>query len=529
MEQLAPDTELTPGDIVAPGATPGTPIRIRDRLTELPHGACYRARQDGVAVLVTVIDPVFVADLGVLAGLRRDLKAAAERPHRNLLPLHGFDRPEQHLLVVEHDPGCTTLRSFVEHRISRGRPLDAEAARTLVGHLCNALDALHPEVIHGSVTLDTTFVSESGRVFLSAQPLGRLISRTPGFARHRQAGRLPNVSPEMLLSEPQLCPGTDVFALGALFLEMVTGAPLLEAGQPIHTLGLVGPAGVLMCLERATAPSSTARPPDVASFHEELTEALLEGPLERHLAGSVPIPPPPDAGAPLPAPPPSRRPLRAAPPPPPPPPPPRAPPPPAPPDRPATPRGAPAPEPDPSASSSLLGLSLVDMDNIQLSTLDGVDTDERNLGDSIPAGDAPEPPPAPPLEPEAPGPGLNTSRQGPSYFIVRKGELLGPMPFSRISERAAAGELELDDRIQDRTNGLEHPVASVAALRRLLETVDERKDLLRFSQQRATPRTGPAPAAPPARPKDRRALFTLLWVVVTLAGFAAAGGWLMGR
>lgn len=521
MDVLPVDTELEPGELVAPGASPGAAIRIRSRLTELPHGICYRARQDGVAVLVTVVDPVFIADLGVLAGLRRDLDAVAQRPHRALLPLHGYDRPDRYLLILEHDPGGTTIRGFVEHRISRGRPLDAEAASALIGHLCTALSALHPDVIHGYVNADTTFVSESGRVFLSAQALGKHLARTPGFARHRQAGRLPNVTPEQLLATPQLSPGTDVFALGALFLEMVTGRPLTEAGQPIHTLGVVGPPGLLMCLERATAPSPTARPPDVGTFKDELTEALQEGPLERHATLSVPIPPPPGPGVPPPVSPPAA--LRAvsthpAPPPvpPAPPPPPRP--------RPAMPPPPPAaeavPTPTAGASSSMLGLALEDMDQVakRLETIDGMASEVENLGETLPEEDEP-----------SNDSGLDTTRKGPSYFLVRGKTLEGPMPFSRISERAADGKLHLDDRVQDRSDGREHPIASVPVLRRLLETAEERKELLRFSQQRAAPREGPAPAPPPRVAKDRRGLFTLLWVVVALGMFAGAGWCLTQR
>ena len=178
------------------------------------------------------------------------------------------------------------------------------------------------------------------------------------------------------------------------------------------------------------------------------------------------------------------------------------------------------PTPDPSSISSL-GLSLEDIDQVQLSTLDGEDANVENIGKNIADDDS-----ASDADADA-GPTLDISRPGPSYFIVRKDQMEGPMPFSRISERAAAGDLDPDDRVQDRTNGEEYPVCAVPVLQRLLETVDERRELLRFSQQRAAPRTGPAPKPPPARPRDRRGLVTLGWVVVALAAFAGAGWWLM--
>ncbi len=506
MDVLAEGAELDPGDVVAPGAAAGSVLRIRAPLTELPHGVCYRAHQDGVSVLATVFDPVFSADMGVYAGLRRDLEAAGGRIHRGLLPLYGFGRTGRSMLLLEHDPGGTSIRTFIEHRLARGRPLDAEAAFTLVGHLCNALTALHPEVIHGYVTPDTTYVSEAGRVFLSTAAMGRWLSRTPGFARHRQAGRLPNVPPEQLLARPELTPGTDIFALAALFMEMVTGRALKEAGQPIHTLGLVGPPDLLMCLERATAPSPHARPPDVATFKAELAEALREGPLERHGPASAPIPPPPTPAVPTSVPPsPSR-------------------PPPPPPPRPASPPPPPAaPSSVADASSSMLGLSLDDMDGVadRLETLDGKSGDIKHVGDNIAPGE--------PQEQARDVSPLDTTRPGKAYFLVRGVALEGPMEFTELTGRAADGVLAMEDVVQDRTSGGEHTVKEIPVLRRLLETADERKELRRFAKERAAPRTGPAPAELPRPPRELRGLYTALWVLGALAAFGAAAWWLMQR
>jgi len=100
--------------------------------------------------------------------------------------------------------------------------------------------------------------------------------RSHRFARLRAAGRLPGIAPEQLHGG-ELGPGTDVFGLAALFLELVTGRPLPEAGAPMQSVGLCGPPDLLLCLERATAPDPMARPPDAATFKAELAEALAGG------------------------------------------------------------------------------------------------------------------------------------------------------------------------------------------------------------------------------------------------------------
>ncbi|MBV1862656.1 MAG: hypothetical protein KUG77_29815 [Nannocystaceae bacterium] len=172
----------------------------------------------------------------------------------------------------------------------------------------------------------------------------------------------------------------------------------------------------------------------------------------------------------------------------------------------------------------MLGLSMGDMDEVasRLETIDGVSSDVAHIGETMStADDAPGAP--------SPDSGLDTSRSGRSYFLVRDGELEGPLTFATLTERASKGQLKLDDAVQDRTTGQEHRVETVPVLRNLLETADDRAELLRFSQQRAAPRTGPAPKAPPRPPRDLRALYTLAWVIVTLGGFGAAAWWLSSR
>lgn len=269
------------GDIAVPDATVGSPFVVREAIGEFPHGIRLRAKQDDVPVLLTILDPVLAADVGARATVVRTLRQAQGLSHRNLLPVYGFSTTSAGFLIVEADPGGTTVRKFARHRASRGKALDAETVFTLVGHLCNALGNMHERFVHGYVTADTVLVSSSGRVHLSSAGYGDVLPRVRNFRKFREAGLLPNVAPEQLLSPPQLTPGTDILGVATLFLELLTGLPLLEAGQPIQDLGLRGPEDLLMCLERATAPSASARPPDMTSFKVELAEAVRSGRLER--------------------------------------------------------------------------------------------------------------------------------------------------------------------------------------------------------------------------------------------------------
>lgn len=557
MTTLPKGTEVDAGDIVAPQALRGTPLVIEELLGEHPHGHRYRARQDNIAVLLTIVDPALVADGVVRAALQREVKIAASVTHRSLLPVYGAASTDDGFIIVEADPGGTTVREFAKSREARGRPLDTESIYTLVAHVCNGLDALHPYLVHAYVTADTVIVAPTGRVYLSSCGVGPWLPRAPSFARFHRAGRLPQVTPEQLLVPPQLAPGTDVFGAATLFLELVTGLPLREPGQPIEELGLRGPSELVLCLERATAPSPSARPPDTATFKVELSEAVRAGAIVRgdpltpsDDSGLRPHPSlaPPQAAAwpgypqqpagfsrghptpfpfpPFPDPPPAE--ARHVP------------------DRHPTPLelelqeldratrriselvdGAdaeeltstvaaavdpeaanldePLPPPGMTASSSLLGLRIDQYDEVasRLSTLDGEHAAEAR-GEAAPTKSGtyfgsiyeavPNRPEVKEDEPDTSEAGIGDADQRPLYYLVQRGERIGPLSMYELSLRAREGRLRREDLLRHRLTSEESTAGSHDALRKSFRAGAEREQMDAFVRS-GTP-VGGSPLAP---------------------------------
>jgi len=274
VEILVRGTALDTDEIQAPGAHAGSPIVIERGLGECPHGFWYEARQDDVPLLVTVLDPILVAQPDLRHQMVRDIDRGRRVLHRNLLPCYGVATAGVRVFIAEAWPGGGTVREFAREHRERGNTTNIEGAYTLVAHICNGLVALHEQLVHGYVTADTVHVSEEGRVLLGAIGVGGTLPRTRGFSRFRFGGLLPNIAPEQVLSPPQLSMTTDVFGVASLFIELVTGQSLVEAGQPLGDLGLRVSPALTECLERATTPEAEQRQPDIVEFKAELAEAL---------------------------------------------------------------------------------------------------------------------------------------------------------------------------------------------------------------------------------------------------------------
>lgn len=274
MGDLVSGTQLRTNETLVPDANPGEPLRIEDPFGRLPFGDRYRGHCGQVPILVTVIDPALSSNEALLGEVFSALHCASQVEHGTLLPIYGFGEAGGYDVVVEADPKADTLATFARNRTARGKSIDPNAIQKLAEDLCNALGVLHQRLIHGFVHSDTVLVSTNGRVFLGGAGFGTTLSQCPRFFLHRQAGRVCGVAPEQLFMPPRVFPGTDVFAVAALFVELATGRGLARAGQPVRELEFDGSDALADCLERATSSSVAERPLDVATFVRELSHAL---------------------------------------------------------------------------------------------------------------------------------------------------------------------------------------------------------------------------------------------------------------
>ncbi len=208
--------------------------RILDVLGQGGMGVVYVAEDEVLQrrVAVKTVRP----DLGDdthRARLWREARAAAGLAHPNICQVFDVGEEDGDLYVamelLEGEPLSTCLE--------RG-PLPLKKALEVVLDVLSALTALHDRgVIHRDLKPSNVFLTERGAKLLDfglALPLAEEASRsserltqtgvvlgTPGF-----------MAPEQWTSE-EVGPRTDLFAAGALLVEMVTGAPAFQGDSPL--------------------------------------------------------------------------------------------------------------------------------------------------------------------------------------------------------------------------------------------------------------------------------------------------------
>jgi len=264
-------------------------------------GAVYRAIDErlGRAVAVKVITAMGGADPEarerIRARFRHEAAAAARLPHHpNVVPVYDYGTDpalELDFIVMELLRGedlATRLQRLGPPPPETGAEILYQAARGLaVGHRAGVI---HRDVKPGNVFLVHPDDPEELQVRVLDFGIAKMVAEEDTFTQLTQDGRAPlspaYASPEQLRAEARLTPASDVFSLGAVAFQLLTGErPFTDADRSRMGIGLPVPvpslrtraAAVSPALEavvqRALAHDPAERYPHAGAFAEALDRA----------------------------------------------------------------------------------------------------------------------------------------------------------------------------------------------------------------------------------------------------------------
>ncbi|MDW7981240.1 MAG: protein kinase [Thermomicrobium sp.] len=183
----------------------------------------------GRPVAIKVLRGQFAADASFLRRFEREAQAAARLSHPNIVSVYDVGRDDGlPYIVMEYVPGKTLKRLILERA-----PFPLEEAVQIVRQVAAALDfAHHHGLVHRDIKPQNILVDERGFVkvtdFGIAKGLSDVSLTEAGFGM----GTVHYVSPEQARGEPAT-PASDIYALGVVLYEMLTGRLPFEADSPI--------------------------------------------------------------------------------------------------------------------------------------------------------------------------------------------------------------------------------------------------------------------------------------------------------
>src|SRR3982751_4186712 len=230
---LQPPSKADEQPYVAP-TDPIAPLRValRNRYDierEIGQGAfatVYLARdlkhERKVALKVLNADPT--SDTSELRFIR-EIRTLARLQHPNILPLHDSGHVEALLYYVMPYVTGETLRT----RIDRARQLPLDDAICIAQEVADALSYAHREgVIHRDIKPENILLS-GGHAIVADFGIARAIDLSGVRQLTRTGmggpGTPAYMSPEQLLGDHELDGRSDIYSLGCVLYEMLTGRP----------------------------------------------------------------------------------------------------------------------------------------------------------------------------------------------------------------------------------------------------------------------------------------------------------------
>jgi serine/threonine protein kinase/tetratricopeptide (TPR) repeat protein len=273
-----PSLLQSPRDMI--GTTLGR-YRILARLGEGGMGTVYRALDERLEreVAVKVLRGDLLRDDAARRRLRHEARALSRLNHPGIATLFDFDAQDGvDYLVLEFVPGETLATTLA------AGPLPEARARAVALGIAEALEAAHEQdIVHRDLKPGNVMITPRGRVKVLDFGLAhRMVGGAESTASltagpEALAGTLPYMAPEQI-SGGTIDPRTDLYALGAVLFEMISGQPLVSGDSLaafVHRIVYESPRSLLELK------------PGVSADMARLVERCLEKTPGRRFAGAT--------------------------------------------------------------------------------------------------------------------------------------------------------------------------------------------------------------------------------------------------
>jgi serine/threonine protein kinase len=176
-----------------------------------------------------------------------EAKIAARLSHPNIVQIFDFGKIDTYYFIAMEYVHGENLRALLQRAAERQLPLSADICASIVARACAGLEHAHRKtdesgkplrIVHRDVSPQNVLVSYDGDVKVVDFGIAKAVAENPEATRGVLKGKLAYLSPEQVAGR-SLDARSDIFAIGLIFYELLSGKKLFTQADPAEVLDAI--------------------------------------------------------------------------------------------------------------------------------------------------------------------------------------------------------------------------------------------------------------------------------------------------
>ncbi len=209
----------------------GNRYELIEKIGEGGMSYVYRARCQILdrIVAIKILKEEYSNDQAFVSRFRTEAMAAARLSHPNIVNIYDVgEHDDVYYIVMEYVEG-TTLKEL----IAQEAPLPVGRAIDIAVMICDGIQHAHDKgIIHRDIKPHNILITTTGMVKVADFGIAQAISKKTITFGGNIVGSVHYISPEQAKGEPVTI-ATDIYSLGCVLYEMLTGSPPFDAESPV--------------------------------------------------------------------------------------------------------------------------------------------------------------------------------------------------------------------------------------------------------------------------------------------------------
>lgn len=204
--------------------------RITEQIGLGGMATVYKAYQPSMNryVALKLLSPHLAQDPSVIERFRQEAKVVAQLEHLHILPVYDHGEEDGYLFLVMRFIQAGTLKD----RLAR-ESLSLDEVRRIVSAVGSALEYAHQAgVVHRDLKPTNILIDAQGNCYLTDFGIAKMIESTLGLTGSNILGTPHYMAPEQCQAR-QVDRRADIYAMGVMIYEMVTGKVPFDAETPL--------------------------------------------------------------------------------------------------------------------------------------------------------------------------------------------------------------------------------------------------------------------------------------------------------